>query len=211
MATVQSLITSARYDLRDYGKGLVFDNAELLDYLNRMVGVMDSTLASIESDLVEAESDGDITFAEDATTADISGLNSGLWDSIRSVWIGTDQKTQVSVNEMRWKRIYDLTDGEPQYWALSGTDLLFEKTADDDYDLIIYYNKKTGTLALSSDMPYNSIFDELFREMLVLHAKAKKENKMLNTDQYYYTVFKNRAMEENIRRDYIKKTYSKDF
>ena len=142
MAIVQTLITSARYDLRDYGKGLIFDNAELLDYLNRMVGIMDSTLASLDSDLVEAQSDGDVTLAEDAKYADISSdLNSGLWDSIKDVWIDTDKLTQLSVDKMRVKRIWNSsTSGQPNYWALSETNLLFEYDADDDYSLDIYYN-----------------------------------------------------------------------
>ena len=213
MALVQTLITSARYDLRDYGKGLIFDNAELLDYLNRMVGIMDSTLASLDSDLVEAQSDGDVTLAEDAKYADISSdLNSGLWDSIKDVWIDTDKLTQLSVDKMRVKRIWNSsTSGQPNYWALSETNLLFEYDADDDYSLDIYYNKKTDTLTLTDSMPYNSIFDETFRELLVGNAKAKKEGRISQSDGFYSELFRRRAMQENLRRNHVPKPYSKDF
>jgi hypothetical protein len=213
MATVQTLITSARYDLRDYGKGLVFDNAELLDYLNRMVGLMDSTLASLDSDLVEAQSDGDITLASGAKAADISSaLNSGLWDNIKDIWIDTDQLTQVSVDCMRRERIWvGSTTGQPYYWALHGTDILFERLADANYSLDIYYNKRTAALTITDSMPYNSIFDETFRELLVGNAKAKKEGRISRSDGFYSELFRRRAMQENLRRNFVPKPYSKDF
>jgi len=213
MATVQTLITSARYDLRDYGKGLVFDNAELLDYLNRMVGIMDSTLASLDSDLVEAQ-DENCTIASGAKYSDISAdLNSGLWDNIKDVWIDTDQLTQVSVDWIRKERIWqgDTVTGQPYYWALSNTSILVEKNTDQEYTLDIYYNKKTDTLALTDSMPYNSIFDETFRELLVGNAKAKKEGRISRSDAFYSELFRRRAMQENLRRSFVPKPYSKDF
>ena len=211
MATVQSLITSARYDLRDYGKGLIFDNAELVDYLNRLVPIMDSTLASLNSDLVEAE-DSDLDTTDGQRYVDLSGLNSDLWDSLRSVWIDQDELTKISVDEMRRKRIWEgSNEGQPCYYALSNRLMLFEKYADDAYDLTIYYNAKTATLTLTSNMPYNSIFDQLFREMLVQHAKAKKEGQLMQTDAYFQSVFRTRALQENLRRNFIPPTYSKDF
>ena len=230
MATVQALITSARYDLRDYGKGLVFDNAELLDYLNRMIGIMDSQLAALDSDLSEAE-DTSLTTTEDQNYVDISSLNDGNWDSIRRLFLkktvsSTDYYElleQISVNDMRYKRTqYSSTSQQPNFWALSGTNILFEcpanqydsdgdGTNDTDYTLAIYYDKKSSVLSLTDSMPYNSCFDQLFREMLVSHAKAKKEGRILRTDSYYQEIFRKRAMEENLRRNFIKKPYSKDF
>ena len=57
MATVQSIIDSARYDLVDYvdgvGLGIEFDDTELLNYMNRMIGILDSNLVSLNSDLTE--------------------------------------------------------------------------------------------------------------------------------------------------------------
>ena len=213
MATVQTLITSARYDLRDYGKGLIFDNAELLDYLNRMVGIMDSTLASLDSDLVEARESTNCTVASAARYSDISSdLNSGLWDNIKSVWISTDELTQLSVDEMRIKRIWLGTGtGKPAYWALSNQQLLMDRVADQEYTLDIYYNKKNAALELTDSMPYFSIFDELFRELLVGNAKAKKEGRISRSDGFYSELFRRRAMQENLRRSYVPKPYHKDF
>lgn len=206
MATVQSIITSARYDLRDYQKGLVYDNAELLDYLNRMVGVLDSTLASMRSDLVEEE-DTSFTLSADTKVVDLSTLNSGLWDSIRSVWIDQDELEKISIDHMRFKRQFRSGTSQPQYWCLSGLNMLFEEDAADDYSLEIYYNKKTGELTLTNDMPYNDIFNEDIREMLVLHAKAKKSGRISRADSFYSDVFRQRAMAENLRRQHLPKYY----
>jgi hypothetical protein len=211
MATVQSIIDSARYDLRDYHKGVAFGNAELLDYINRMIGIMDSTLASLGSDLVEAE-ETTIDTVADQNYIDISGMNSGLWDSIRSVWIGSDEVEKVGINLMRFKRIFRSGSAKPQYWCLSNRNILFEQDADQAYtDVSIYYNKKTSVLTLASSMPYNDIFNEMFREMLVLHAKAKKEGRVTRGDSLYAEMFRTRAMQEQVRRDWVKKPYYIDF
>lgn len=207
MATVQSLIDSARYDLRDYQKGAAFDNAELLDYLNRMIGIMDSTLASLGSDLVESE-ETSINTVADQDFVDLVNMNSGLWDSIRSVWIGEDELEKISINHMRHKRMWYDGSAQPRFWTLSNRLLLFEQDADQAYEtLIIYYNKKTGTLSLTDNLPYNDIFNEFFRELLILHAKAKKEGRVSRPDSLYHDMFKNRAMQENLRRDWVKRPY----
>jgi hypothetical protein len=207
MATVQTVIDSARYDIRDYQKGAAFDNAELLDYMNRMVGVMDSTLASLGSDLVEAEeTNTDCVANQDYV--DLSSMNSGNWDSIRSVWIGTNELEKIGINRMRHKRMWYSGSAEPQFWCLSNRTILFEQDCASAYtNLNIYYNLKTAALALTDSMPYNDVFNEFFRELLVLHAKAKKGGKVSRPDSIYHDMFKNRAMQENLRRDWVKKPY----
>ena len=60
----------------------LLDDVELLNYLNRMVGLMDSQLSALQSDLVEASDDSLVTTAN-LDYLDISSLNSGLWRRIR--------------------------------------------------------------------------------------------------------------------------------
>ena len=71
----------------------------------------------------------------------------------------------------------------------------------------VYYNKKTATLALTDNMPYFDIFNELIREMLVSHALAKKDGLISNPDQLYRQIFYNRAMQEKLRRNIVRKPY----
>jgi hypothetical protein len=209
MATVQSVINSARYDLVDFvdgvGVGIDFDDAELLDYMNRMIGIMDATLSSLSSDLVEAEETSIDTVASQ-DYVDISAMNSGLWNRVRRVYLGSDTLEQVGLPYMRYTRLYRSGDARPHIWALSGTQILFPQGADAAHtDLLIYYDKKTATLSLSDSMPYDDIFNEFLREMLVLNAKAKKQGLMNRTDTAFNEMFKRRAMQETISRGFIPK------
>ena len=209
MATAQSVINSARYDLVDFvdgiGVGIEFDDTELLNYLNRMVGILDATLSSLSSDLVEGE-ESDIDTVASQNYVDISNLNSGLWNRVRRVFIGNDCLRQVSVPYMRYTRLFRSGDARPHLWALSGTNILFPQGADSAHtDLLIYYDKKTADLALTDSMPYTDIFNEFLREMLVLCAKAKKQGLMKRSDVAFNEMFKRRAMQEEISRGFIPK------
>ena len=211
MATAQTIIDSARFDLVDFvdgiGSGIQFDDAELLNYLNRMVGLMDSQLSALQSDLVEAEELGIDTVASQAYV-DISGLNSGLWHRVRSVWIDTTRLEQVSLNYMRYTRMFRSGDFRPTIWALSNQQILFPSGCDAAHtDLNIYYDKKSATLTLASSMPYADIFNEFLRESMIMAAKAKKEGLMSRPDAMFNQMFKSRAMQEEIARGFIPKPY----
>jgi hypothetical protein len=211
MATAQSIIDSARYDLVDFidgvGVGIEFDDAELLNYLNRMVGLMDSQLSALQSDLVEAEELSIDTVASQ-DYVDISGLNSGLWNRIRSVWIGATRLEQVTLNYMRYTRQFRSNDARPTIWALWNDQILFPQGADSAHtNFNIYYDKKSAVLTLSSNMPYNDRFNEFFREMMVMTAKAKKEGILDRADSVLNEMFRSRAMQEEIQRGFIPKPY----
>lgn len=211
MATVASVINSARYDLQDYQTGLAFDNAELLEYVNRMIGLLDSTLARLNSDLVEAE-ETDIDTVADQNYVDLSNMNNGNWDSIRMVWIGSDIIEKVKLDNLRYKRKFRTGSGKPYYWAQYGRTILFEQDADQAYtDLSIQYNKKTATLALTDSMPFDDIFNESIRELMVLYAMARKDKRVSQTNDLMRSVFEKRAMEETIRRGFVPTPYHDDF
>jgi hypothetical protein len=303
MATVQSIIDSARYDLVDYadgvGVGIEFDDVELLNYLNRMVGIMDSTLASLNSDLVH-ETEEDIDNVADQDYIDLVEMNNGDWDSIRSIWIGDNRLTKIPLDQIYYKRKFLSDSAEPKYFALEGTVVQYECPAESaDTDVVIHYNRKhrplvlsqsttftavastdictlgatlnwnkidgpvtvsnsggalptglststnywviriddttfyfatsrgaamagtdldlttngTGTQTVSQTdiMPYNSIFDEFLREMLVMHAKAKKEGGIEKPELLYMSIFRGRAMQEEIRRGFNPTPYYIDF
>jgi hypothetical protein len=301
MATVQSILDSARYDLVDFETGIEFDDNELLNYLNRMVEIMDSTLASLHSEMVHGTEE-DIDIASGAKYADLSDLNGGHWDSIRSVWIGQDLLEELPLDLLYYKRKFRASNtGQPYYWTVEGPTIQFENATDAAYtNLVIHYNKTwrpllheaqsitftanatTDLITLASDpgfmkidgpvtftnsggalpaglststnywllratattyyvctsqgaamdgsyvditdagtgtqtmahtdvMPYNDRFNQFMREMLVMHAKAKKEGVLERPEQVYSTIFRQRAMEETVRRNFIKKLYYLDF
>ena len=205
--TVQNIIDSARYDLSDFESGLDFDDVELLNYFNRMVGLLDSTLSSLRSDLVEAEELGIDTVSGQAYV-DISGLNSGLWSRVRRVWIGSNLLEQVSLAYMRYTRMYRSSSARPTIWALSNDKILFpQNDSDTRTDLTIYYDKKTATLVVGDDMPYRDRFNEFLREMLVQTAKGKKNDNATKSDQLFTSLFRQRLMQEEIARGFIPKPY----
>ena len=265
--TVQDIVDSARYDLVDFvdgaGIGIEFDDAELLNYLNRMVGLMDSQLSALQSDLVIGIDDTLLTTAN-LDYVDISSLNSGLWNRIRSLWIsGSSKMEQVSVNYMHYTRqfrksmlvedsavavgdycktilrtttdltglgagdnnngtywtcdvagtlgasdrVWKFSSGKPTIWALQDQTILLPSAPGDIYSLLTNYDQKSATLTLISSMPYFDIFNEFFREMMVMTAKAKKEGILGKADMLFNSMFRSRAMQEEIQRGFIPKPY----
>ena len=144
MATVQSMLDSARYDLKDYETGLMWDDTEILNYLNRMVGIMDSQLAVLNSDLVEAE-ERTIDCVANQNYVDLSSLNSGNWDSLRQVWIGQDEIYKISMGLMRYKRMFR-NDNSPT-WVTSTAYLIGQKVENNSIPYICLVAHTSGTFA----------------------------------------------------------------
>ena len=212
MATAQSILDSARYDLGDYQTGIMWDDTELLTYLNRMIGIMNSQLVALESELVEEE-ELDIDCVADQDYVDISGLNSGLYQTILRVWIDQDLIEQTSLGSIRYKRIYRSGQtAQPYYWCLKGDKIMFEVDCASAYTgLKIYYTKKQAALALTDSMPYDDRFNEVFREVMVLYAMAKKEGNVSGVSRTMTALFQKRAMEETISRTFVPRGYYIDF
>lgn len=303
MSTVATFIESARYDLLDYQEGIVYDDRELYVFLNRMIKIIDSQLAALKSELIHGI-EIDVDTVADQNYVDLSSMNNGHWDSLRSVWIGSDRKQQISLDLLYYKRKFRSGSAEPEYWSYEDKRLLWEVDADAAHtDLVIHYNKKTRprlqswsdtftasastdiitlasgnhtfvtgdgpftvsnsggalptgltagtnyycildpddldgmklatsianaidgtsidltaagsgtqTITLGDDlMPFDGRFDDVIREMLVLHSKLKKEGQVGGGAGLYEGMFRKRAMEETIRRRTIFKNYSIDF
>lgn len=266
MTTVAQFITSSRYDLRDYGTGLEFDDEELLEYINRMVKILDSTLISINSSFVVSNST--LLIPTSTLRYDIeTNLNSGNFDSIREIWTGNNRLEKISMDLMWYKQRFnsdqqisgfalvvgntyeilarttlDFTGcgaasntagvvfvctvagtlgtgdavnswnvAEPQFWTRQDGYIVFELPSNQIYGMQFLYNKLTATLTTSSNMPYNNAFNEFFRELLVMHAKAKKEGTIAPTEQTYSAMFRKAAYEQTIRADFQPKYYKLDF
>jgi len=212
MSTAQEIIDSARYDLEDYQSGIMWDSTELLNYLNRMIGIMNSQLVALNSELVEAE-ELDIDCVADQNYVDLSAMNSGLWSNIRAVWLDQDLLEQTTVDSIRYKRIYrEDSSQQPYYWALQNQQIMFEVDCASAYTTLrVYYNKKQVALTLTDDMPYEDMFNDTFIEMLNLYAQSKKTGNVSSMNGIMRTVFNKRAMEETVRRNFVRKSYYIDF
>lgn len=210
MATINDLIESARYDLRDYQTGLEFGVDELVLFVNRQIRTLESILAAQNSDLVHGVAS--LTLASGANSLDISSvLNSGNWDSIRSLWNGATQIYHIPLDDVYYKRQIQSLTGTPNFYALSSVSFIFDATADANYTLTCYYNSKSAALTIASTTPYNGIFDDMLREMLVMHAKAKKEGLIGKSEMQYSELARKRIMEIDLRRRFVKKPYYIDF
>lgn len=156
MATLTSFLEAARYDLIDYETGLEYDDRELINYLNRMVQLIDSTLLINRSDLLHGE-ETNLDAVASQNYIDLTNINNTYWDSIREVWIGQDRKEPISVPFMYYKRKWYSGDAVPQYFAIEGNHMLWETTANAATDLIIYYNKKNRPLLESWNDTFTAV------------------------------------------------------
>jgi len=285
MATASQIIASARYDLKEY-KGQKMDTAELLEYLNRAVIILDGILISKDSDWVHknaisvALSTGqnkitmptrcasvrsiwydtnlvtctDLTFTASGDTIisaatdfsdyfaandtiGISGSTSNDTDDIGLLSIysigddGAGSNNKLTINEdvivdegtadatgtlmkvgsnevlkesldyIYYLRKFAAT-GSPYYWSYEGTNIVFDRQADDDYGLTIHYNQKAATLATDDNMPYNGEFDEKLRAAVVMFAK-QRNNELDSVDIAIERMFNNAVMTKAIRRNYV--------
>jgi len=213
MATAQSVIDEARYDLLDYDSGIKWKDEELLLYLNRAVRIINSELCAKNSDLVHGREASIDTVASQAYM-DITSMNSGDWDSIRSVWIGQDQLEQITVDRLWYKaKFYDSSATEqPQFWALESQYIRFPVKADDDHtDVVIHYNTKQADLALTDSMPYNDMYNDVIRDALVEQAIARKGDRSERLDKKWIMMCKQAVAAETVRRSFVPKPYHLDF
>ena len=143
MATVQSIIDSSRYDLVDYvdgvGLGIEFDDTELLNYMNRMVGILDSNLVSLNSDLTENKCQYIIPTTGQSWIDLSSSLNSGNWLDLRSVWWGSNKLNKVSIDRLRYNSMYRSGNAIPYEWAISGRKILFSQGTSAVTNLVTTY------------------------------------------------------------------------
>lgn len=201
--TVASVIAEARYDLRD-SSSLQWASAELLAYLNRALRQLDNALAAQKSDWVHQE-DTSIDLAEDANFADIPSR----CISIREVWIGSDQLRKQDYAFVEHKRQFS-SEGQPYYWAHKGANIIFERDADQAYDLEVYFDQRHTALTLGGNMPYQSEFDDALRQMMIFQAQ-KRQEMGLDVDAYMFNFFMSSAMSNVVRRNYKPRRYNLGF
>ena len=203
-ATVASVITSMRYDLRD-GSTLQYVDLELVEYLNRALRVLDATLSGLKSGWVSNEDTATkLLITENSSTKSTAAI------VVREVWIGSDQLEKKDHDVIYYKRQFISDTGQPDYFAEEGTNLIFERTADQEYDLEIYYDKRATALTAVGNMPYDDEFNDPLREAAIILAKRRNEYDV-NLDAVLHDFFMGAALKKEMIRKFKPRRYRLGF
>ena len=205
MVTALTIIDSARYDLIDEADTQYVD-AMLLDYLNRGLRPLCTALAAIKSDWVNTSTN--LTLALGASSAALPTL---FVSEIR-VTVGTQDLTKQSVTKLR-ERLRDngTATGSPNYFAIQGTNMLFDKIAAAATTVILEYNASITELATTAaSMPFNDEFNDILRQFIVLTAKARNKYDTVS-DAGMYDFFYSALLAKTVSRNFIPSTYKTDF
>jgi hypothetical protein len=204
MTLASSVITSARYDLRDPDK-TEYTDPELLDYMNRSMVQLYAVLGAVKSDWVSTTNVATSLLIATNSVAVPSGFS-----TVRSVWIGSDEIIKTSVDDIYYKRKYITATGQPDYFAIEGATLIFERTADATYALTIHYNTSSTALVAAGTMPFSDEFNQPIRQAIVLMAKNRNEYSV-SGDAAIYDFFMEAVMSKVISRNHTPKRYRINF
>lgn len=204
--TVANIITAARYELRDpNATQFDSDNVELTGYLNRALVQLDNALSAMNSDWV---------LTEDATTTLSAAANSVTTPArcvrVRKVWISSDKLIKKLPDYIYYKRKFITATGQPVYFAHKAATIIFEQTADANYDLTIYYDQKTSALTPGGNMPHDDEFNEALKQAMILLAKNRQEGGVV-TDAALFDFFTQAAIGKVIGRKTTPKRYKLGF
>lgn len=203
MALVSSVISSARYDLKDTDS-TQYTNAQLLDYLNRSCVQLVSYLGSIGSDWVKKSSDLSLLSGNNyvALPTDFS--------TPISAWIGANEIEKFSWEQIIYDQRTISTSNKPSRYAIDGSNMIFDTTADANYTVECVYNRTISELALTDTMPFNSEYNQPLRQAIVLIAKNIDEYDV-SGDAALYDFFINACAIKTIQRNHNRKYYNLGF
>ena len=194
MATVASIIESARWDLRDE-EDTQYTDAMLLDFGNRGLRPLSVVLAMVNSDWVNESADLTLALGDSEVS-----LPSNFVSDI-TVRTSTSYLDKKSVSAIR-RLLVDSTPGQPDKYAIRNTIIMFEKVASVEYTIVLEYNKHEDALVSDGDMPYNDEFNDILRQFIVLVAKSRNEYELLGDaamqDFFYAALFS-----KSVARNYI--------
>jgi len=183
--SVSDIIKSARYDLQDYS-GVKWNDAQLLNYVNRIIKILDDLLIAWCSDFTIHHATTTLSSGENTITPPDYTNNIVLLyiDSVTII-----KKSMIDVAALYQCNKENSSTGKPSYWAHNNSNIYFNIESDDDYTLDAYYHIKTSTLALTDYLPYNDFFNEYIREAIVMMSTKTKDDKIINVDMQVYKLF----------------------
>jgi hypothetical protein len=206
MATISEFFTNKiRYDLRDFG-GQDYDDDQLLEYLNRSIRILDMELMRLRSDYT-VNSDT-VTLLEDAYSVALPTNAS----TIRRIYYGQIEKYEKSWDNVFKRRIlWNGTTGEPTYWTQRGDNIEWDQVANDDYEYTVVYDKWTGDLTVSDNMPYSDDFNNYLVHGTTIFATSSKKDQPVQADQQVHSLFRSELMRNVIVRNFVRRPYTMDF
>lgn len=199
MATVLSVITSARYDIKDGAARDPVDDV-LVDFVNRAVHILDSQLSSLGSDFVHQTETLTLSAAANSVSIPTRCIR------VRSLWISTDELDKMSTDAMYNRRKYLSTTGQPDFWANEGANIIFDKTADAEYSITAHFDQRVDTLVKTDSMPYSDEFNEVIREAIVMMARNRDGQKKTYGAADIEMAIKNVAVQKIIAKNFIPRT-----
>ena len=203
MTTAASICTSARYDLIDE-KNTQYSDAMLLDFLNRGLRPLCTALASVRSDWVNTQTS--LTLS----SGDSSVALPTLFISPIRLTYGTQDITKTTVSDIRDKKLSS-TSGLPNYYAVQGLNILFDRTADADYALTFEYNTSVTELTATTDnMPFNDEFNDVIRQFIILLGKNRNKQSVL-ADAGIQDFFYSAVFSKLVSRNYVPNYSRTDF
>ena len=207
MATVSEFFSNKlRYDLRDFG-GQDFGNTQLLMFLNRAVRILDNELFQIGSDRARTSEDVTLLSAAYSMTQP-TGCN-----TVHTIYIGQTEKRELEWITLHRRRTVwgDQSTGEPYYWSQHGTLIEWDLTADQNYTCTVVFDKWTGDLAMTSDMPYSDAYNNYLVQATTIQAEGSKKGNVSQTDPQLHQMFRKILQQENVTKRYRKRYYHMDF
>ena len=169
--TILQLLESARYDIRDTAKS-DYTDPEIFEYFKRALSHLEESLSAIESDLVS--SNDTITLSSGSNY--ISTPDNCI--VVTEVWQGQNKLVPLTpMRKIYYERKVKSSNQAPYYWCEQGDTIQFDATADQDYDINVYFDKATdlSNLTMVSDVPYSPRFDNALRQAVILQCKHRNE------------------------------------
>jgi hypothetical protein len=203
MALASEIITSARYDLKDEDS-TQYSDTMLTNFLNRGLRNLVAVLGSVKSDWVKASTD--LTLSSGNSTVNLPSD----FSIHNQMWIDTTEITKTDWEVVKHILRTTSSTGQPYKYALQGTEIQFDSTADQDYTIEFLYYKGIATLTTASTMPFNSEFDDSLLESIVLIAKNKDEYDV-SGDAALYDFFMQYAMRKVTSRNHKPKRWDLGF
>jgi hypothetical protein len=191
MATIDSEIVKARYDIRDED-ATQYSQDMMVDYFNRSIRALSDFLGSVRSDWVlEAltdtisASDNYVALPADFASPILVKIDDNPLSQQKPVFILEQQETASA--------------GTPEYYGIHQLNMIFERAVVSDTSVYIQYNTKPSAVAIGGSMPYNDEFNDVIRGAVVMLAKNRNERD-ISGDYALHSFYRDTVMAKTMLR-----------